>query len=410
MFRNVSILLFLSLLVFCFSSSAYAVKIGKLNIKPTITYKGSYDDNIYKEATNEISDYISVYSPSLSLSLGKPETGNYISAGIDADFADFSDKDKNNYQTYKPYFAFSLSTPGGLYFKGEERFIDTDDLYGTENDYNVGTRTMRWINDASITIGFKFADKYTIESSYKNSKYRFDDLADQHQDNEADTYSISVLYRVGAYTSLFGQFQSGNEEYDRQNEGVTGWTPVTSQDNEKTDYYIGARFAPGGKLSGEIKLGFSEIDFDNIMDQYGNQYTDDEALSAEALVGYKMTPKTTLNFNLSRNFKTMPEFGASAVASSFVDTTVGIGMKQQFRKRLSLNLGLDMRYQDYEVFSGNPDKEFDTYKFNARLDFIVLRWLSGGLEYVYEDKGANAGYFTNEYDNNIFTFDLTAEF
>ena len=112
-------------------------------------------------------------------------------------------------------------------------------------------------------------------------------------------------------TSLLANYRQGVTVYDKQNDGVNGWSDTTSQDNTFSSYFIGFRFEPGGKLSGEIKLGLGNKNYDNEVDKNGNNYKDIDSWVAETNVNFQARAKTIFTLNLQRSLKGSPDSDAA---------------------------------------------------------------------------------------------------
>ncbi len=393
------------------------IHFGRLKVAPEITYKGEYNDNIYSAKTGEEGDYINTITPSIGLSYAGGAPGNFFNAGYGVDMVAYSDNNKNNYQAHKPYMAMGLKTPFGLYLRASDNFVRTKDPYGTANNYNVGVKTERWNNMAEVAAGYSFFEKYTLELMYKNYVERFDLINDEWQDRTDNAYGASFFVKLTGKTSVFAQYRRTNAEYDSQNDGISiapDWNSINSQDYRLNDYFIGARFEPGGKLSGEVKLGYGDKKFDNEFDNNDQKYKDDSSWVAETVVNYQPAQRTRLSLSLQRSHKGSPDNDAS----SYLDTLVGLSLNQDLANRLSFNLGVEWINNDYlNERSGSDKKYFNTYVARGGLGYKIQDWLTAGLKYEYKSKKASDGadnsgnpYLNSEYDTNILSVSLSAMF
>ncbi len=383
------------------------IHLGRLKVEPGIAYKFEYNDNIYSANTDEEEDYIHTVTPSIRLGY-TGTAGNFFSAGYNVELVAYSDYDKNNYQNHRPFISLGYKSPAGLYLRANDYFQHTEDPYGTENQYGIGRKTKRWNNTADVAAGYDLTERYTLECMYKNYVERFDLTEDKWQNRIDHVYGASFFVRVTGKTSLFGQYRRTQAEYDEQNDGIDGWNSTNSRDYNLNDYFIGARFEPGGKLSGEIKLGYGEQEFDNAIDKDGNPYVDESSWVAETTVNYQPMKKTRLSLNLQRSFKGAPDVDSS----SYEDTLVGLTLGQELGNRFSLDLGFEWNKNDYlNENPGRPEKYFDIYTFKGALDYRIQDWLTAGLEYKYKSKQAShTEYKDSEYDNNVIGVRLSAMF
>ncbi|MBU0986697.1 MAG: outer membrane beta-barrel protein, partial [Proteobacteria bacterium] len=300
-----------------------------------------------------------------------------------------------------------------FFVRVQDSFQDTGDPFGSEEEFRVGVQTERWNNRARLSAGYEFAEKYGIEGLYENFRERYDLIKDQFEDKIENIYGGAVLYKVTVKTSLLVQYLREDIEYDSQNDGVDAWSSTNSQDHSTNSFLIGARFEPGGKLTGEFKFGYGTIEFENYADKNGNVYNDDSFWIVQADVGYKPVEKTSLSLIINRSKEASTSADVSGdVSAAYLRTSVGIALTQTFTDRISMNLGFDWSHKDYlDESPGNPDKSFDLYTVKGGLDYLIRDWLKTGLEYKYQDNQvSNTGYKADEYTVNSVAIQLTGMF
>jgi len=407
---GIGFLLFL-LSPFFFIKPVYAygnIHLGRLGIEPEITFKVEYNDNIYSEKTNEDDDYISTLTPIIRFLYIGSDFFN-ANAGYSVDLAAYSDNSDNNYQVHRPFISVDIKTPAGLYLKFNDNYLHTADPYGTDNQYKLGVpRTERWNNSATVIAGFRFAKKFAIEGRYKNYMEGFKLDEDKWQKRTDYIYGTSFFFKVTGKISLLANYRQGVTVYDKQNDGVNGWSDTTSQDNTFSSYFIGFRFEPGGKLSGEIKLGLGNKNYDNEVDKNGNNYKDIDSWVAETNVNFQARAKTIFTLNLQRSLKGSPD----SDAASYIDTQAGLNLSQKLLNRLFLNLGFDWINNDYQnEISGIPEKYFNIYTARCGFGYNKRDWLMVYMGYQYKSKYASdKAYEQSEFNNNIFSFRLSMLF
>jgi len=400
-------------LILCVSSPVVYgqgnISLGRLAVHPGITYKIDVWDNIYSANTGEVDDVLHKFTPKISLDY-KGEPGNYFNAKYEVDLVAYSDYDENNYQTHKPSVSFGYKSPQGFYLQASESYVDTANPYGSANDYNIGERTERQTNDFKVRVGYEF-EFVGVEVMYGNSIIDYELLKDQWEDKTGNTFEVSLFYNFSPKTSLFGQFRRVNNEYDSQNDGVAGWTSDTSQDNDVSSFFLGARFKPGGKLSGDIKFGWGDKKFANVVDKDGNEYEDPDSVVAETNLRYKMSEKTSLSIRLTRAHKGSPdEFDEDG--NSYIDTVFGVTLNQKLGSRLAAQLSGSWNNQDYDKMpAGAATKEYNKLDFVAGLTYSIQDWLKAGAQYRFNNREADsAAYKGKEFDSNTFTVSVSALF
>jgi len=395
------------------------IRLGNLKVEPSIGYEGQYNSNIYSSNVNKQSDYIHKIKPAIQI--GKDED-KYFKAGYKADVVLYSQNAGNNYQAHNPYLFFGIKPPKdderGFYLEGEEEYLNTEDSYGADNQYNQGVKTRRWNNQAKLLLGYKSANRYSVEGSYENFMQRFAEETNQWQDRTEHRYGASL--HLPQFYNAFLQYRQTKAAYDKQNDGIGGWSKTSSQDYRLSDYFIGLRFKPGGKIRGEAKLGYGQKNFENESDKNGLGYKNGSSWIAETNLKYEIErdEKTTLIFNFQRGYKGSP----AEDSASYIDTLVGTELEHYFWKKvdannkpinhLKINVGGDFGTNDYEDQTpGLPRKSFRIYLFKSGIEWQIIKHLRAGLEYKYQQRNANeAAYEAYNYDNNIFTLNVNAVF
>lgn len=382
---------------------------GKMKAKVGLRYELEFNDNIFSEPVNEQDDIIHHIIPMIELGYeNENRPGNYFFIGYNVDIARYTDFDLNDYERHTPHLSFGLKSAKGLYLTARDQFVSTDDPYGSSNQYGVGVKTKRYGNDADILLGYEFFRRYAVEAFYRNYFIRYDELADKWQDRTDNRIGGNLVYNVTPKTGLFLQYRYLDANYDEQNDGVYDpgrgkpWTSDTSQDYKINDVFLGARFKPGAKLDGEVKVGYGTKDYENEFDIDGNKYEDFGDWVAETLVGWQARERTKFTFELRRSFEGSPD----ADAAGYIDTKLSLMWDQKLAHRLSSKVAGRWNANNYEdVAPGLPDKFFNIYVAWFVLKWDIKKWLHVGVDYEFTSKQATESFYDGEtYDRNQLRF------
>ena len=384
------------------------IHLGKLSLEPKIRYTVTYDDNIFSDSSNEKDDFIHTVTPSLTLMYQGARPDNYVLVNYTADLVAYSDYDDTNYQAQMPFVKFGYKAASGFYVKGSDQYNKTEDPAGSLDDFRLGEQTKRWVNVAEGTAGYEFAQIYAVETFARFHVGRYYQEEDKWLNRDAAAYGATLIYNWTPKTSFIAQYRRTDNEYAAQNDDVYDpdrgvvWSDDTSMDNSTDNYFLGARFKPGGKLEGEVKLGYTDIDHDNKFDPTGKRYADDSTWAAETRVTYNVAERTKLNLDLQRAYKGSSN---SADVTYFIDSMIGFGLVQKFAYRLSLNAYLAYSDWDYQNEGpGFPGKSFDIYTARLGMDWEINEFLMAGLSYQYKTKDAsNDKYESEEYTKNTIS-------
>ncbi len=394
------------------SAKEVKVKLGLLEIVPSIAYRGEYQDNIYAQETDKKEDFVHIVTPKITVNyIGS--LSNYVKFGYSVDVSKYTDNDEADYLTHAPYISAAWESSSGFYIKAKDVYRKSDDPFGTENTFRQGVaQTERWKNNADLVVGFRFLEKYALEALLGYYLERFDRWEDQWQDRTDLRYGVAAKYYLSPKTSLFAEVVSVEGTYDEQNNGImqggSAWSSSTSQDFRHTAVSLGAQFKPGHRLRGTLKLGYGFKDFENAADKNGHAFEDDSSWVADTSLTYTPRPGTDIEFGLGRSQLGAPD----NQASSFVDTRTSVKLIQALAKQMSLKLGFAHEYNDYRnEIEGIPEKYFQVYEVTAGLTVKPLKWLTTGLNYEFESKQASDRFFEDEeYDRNILGFIVQVHF
>ena len=384
------------------------IQLGRLKVEPSVGYEIEYHSNVFRAPYDalEEDDVIHKLTPGVHLTydLGYNQ---FLEGGVKGVVAAYSNYTENNYESVSPYIAYHLKRPTGIYASAADMFTYSSDPYNTEDLYREGEQVERWMNDFDVLMGYRFAAKWFAEATYANRLKRYDNDIDKWQDEIGHTYSLALFYQLTGKTSVFGEFEQTWAFYNEQNDGHGFWSENTSRDYIRTSGFAGLRFEEGGKLSGEVKLGYSAKDFDNDRDPFGREYIDDDSWAAQASVDYQIRPRTRLSFLVNRSIEGAPDVDSA----SYVQTSTGLNVAQRFGDRIYSGLGFSWGRYDYsEEAPGRPRKYFNIYRATADVEYRILKWLYAGANYEFISKQAgDDAYQLEEYDDHVISLILTAK-
>lgn len=386
-------------LVLAWTTSACAqdhLRFGTVGLK----YSGEFNDNIFRDADNEESDYIHTITPSIKLVFPGTNPGNYMQAKYNVGIVRYNDFSDTDYEDHRLFGGFGYRSPAGIYLMADDSYQNTADPYGSENTYNDGVQTERWNNTFDMTAGYDFADTYTVEAFARHFAERYDQKVDQYQDRTRITVGGMALYRFNK-VQLLGELRRAAVAFDEQNDNIDGWDDNNSQDHTLTEALFGFRFQPGGKIVGNAKIGYQTVSFENNEDKNGNKYNDDPQIIGEADLNYFLSEQTSFNLFGGRSLNTSVTAGnAGDVSSSYMNTYGGVGVTQKIMRKVSLNIEYERNVEDYlDVRSGNDDKLLIANTLRGGIDYDVNDWLDAGLTLSYKDKQSD----TSQYENDEYT-------
>jgi len=382
---------------------------GRLNVKPTIKTILEHQSNIFLEDKDEVEDTIFLLKPGVLLEYRDPKPHNYFQAGYNLILASYFKRNDNNYQSQEPYIKFGLRTPTGFIARFSERYIKTADPLGSSNGYRFGKKTARSENTIDFTVGQTFTDRLSIETMFQNFAIRYRDgrrsaldRGDQWQDRTDNILSLKSLLKLTGTrkTSLLAEFVFTESSYERQK------PESRSQDHNINSFLVGLQFEPGGKLSGEAKIGFEDKSFDNSLDENNRPYEDNSTWIIDTEVLFEMSKITNFMFMFHRSIEGAPDRDAA----SYVDTNIEYILNHRIHHKMIFKQGLNWINSDYrDEYPGLPNKYFNYYRISFGLDYEMKDWLKLVSEFHYETKTAShSKFYSSEFTSNSLLFCVEA--
>ena len=396
------------------SFAASNLSVGRVLFDTEFAYAPQYNDNIYSAESNEESDFIHLFTPKINaIYTFKPE--NFLQATYQADIARYTDVENNNYEAHHPQVSAQLKTPSGLYLSVRDDYLKTADPYGDENEYALGIpQTKRWQNTFRLIAGYEFKKTMTLDCLYNHYQKEYDNLEDKWQNRSSNAFGAIFLYSTSPKASLLFQYMKTLARYDKQNDnilfsdGQSSWSSDTSQDFSLDEFYIGFRFAPMGKLTGEVKAGYGFHKFDNEFDPESKPYHDESGLIAAASLHYVMWERTSLILTVDRNFTPSPDTDANSYigTSGFLKIIQGIG--QQLNA--NMNIGItNLNYQNET--QGLPGKALNIFQTKLGIGYRMNQYINSEVFYRFKTKKAtDSTYNSEEYERNVVGFIVTLQY
>lgn len=396
----------------CYALPVHAqanIRIGKTKVTPKLAYKGEYNDNIYLIKDGVKSDYINTVTPGIGFSF-EGERGNYLRAGYEVDVVRYSHYDDNDYESRKAIGDFGIKSPLGLYLKVNDRYTDTEDPYGSAELYKEGQKTKRRRNTVEGYVGYEFADRFILECQYQNFLEKYHLFTDRWQNKRDDVYGGTFYYKFLPKTSFLVEYRRTTREYTEQanaTDNDRGITSSTSEDYKLDDYFLGLRWDPTAKLSGDLKFGYSEKTYDNKRGWRNSyRYADKDTWIAETKLVYKASDKTRVRTKIMRSIKESTD----VTSHYYTDTTIELDLNQALGERMYVDLGVDYSRDEYNAYGTAKAREDNIITATAALEYRIRPWLRAGVEYGYRRRESSKGFEYWEYTNHKGAIRLGAVF
>ncbi|MDD2219315.1 MAG: outer membrane beta-barrel protein [Desulfoplanes sp.] len=385
------------------------IQIGQVKVLPRVSYTGEWEDNIYQDNANKKNDYLHKLGAGLGLEYTRDED-NYARLSYDVTHVRYDEYSKNDYWKHNALASLRYQSPMGMYVTLSENFRESSDPYDSDDDYDTGDITKRWINDAKVGLGYEFSDRIRTEAYYRNYLKRFHEFSDKHKDRMEHEPGIITYYKFLPKTSVLVEYRATFTSYAEQqdaSDNAYGYDSDTSQDSTYHRVFVGLHWDATAKINGDLKLGWGYKDFDNDEDYAGNDYKDKGSWVAETRLGYQLFQRTRLTFSLVNEQKDDTDAGTG----SYEHSKVGFGLDQGITDQLKFLGDVSYTYNLYEYEEdGTNDKDENIYSLGLGFKYAFNEWVNAGIGYTYKEKINNSSYDSDNYTDHTCSISLGAAF
>ena len=359
------------------------IHLGALRIYPLFSERIEFDDNVFQVSGTGIvnglpvkekeSDLINIYTPALKLELPLrgggfiPGKEHDLSLDWHSDFKNYRDHASENQQNHHFTASGILKFNRGFEINLDNVYTDTESPAGSETDNIHPIKT----NQGRIKINMPdYFRKFDAEISYTNYQFEYDERALRRANRFEHNFTLKIPYKLTPKISLFPEYAYGFIEYDSQS------VADAQSDSHYNEIYAGAEWNITGKTTGILKLGFTEMRFDD------TERSDIKTFIAELGVRVYLTKRMELDVNAGRGVK-QSEFTAdsNAFERSFGDFKIS--------RKVWKDLGASFNASyEKQVYHGSERKD-DIYGFGLSTGYRIKKWISAGFEYSYRDRHSN---------------------
>lgn len=343
------------------------IQSGAFVYSPVLNTQLELNDNIFATGSNEQSDGILVFSPSLNV----VSTWSRHSFSADAslsrrEYFDFSDESVTNASVssdvgldigrgYTAGFGASYdssheprTSAGAAGRAADPISYDTSGVYAT---------LRREVGRTRISGGFAL-NSFDYDDALLNNGV----VADQDdRDRDEVLADGRVDYAISPDTAIFGRVRYTNQNYT--NPGL-----ALARDQEGFTFDVGASFDLSNLARGELGIGYLTRSFDE------TAFDDVSGLSVDGQLEWFPTPLITVTLAAGRSVQ------AAAIANSpaYVSTTISAGADYELRRNIILSAQASFGDDDYEGVDRN-DRRSDL---SLRANYLMNRYVGFSVNFL----------------------------
>jgi len=395
-----------------------AIGKNRVELRPMIAVTQEYDDNIFLDAGNEKSDYVTTVSPQVGISISSG--ANNLGLNYAPTFVYYHTRPDEN--TVRHSSTLDLGQRLGKLL----RLGLTDTYYRTEDPLEIDreTQTVRRNrnlyerNDANLSLDYRLGSGDNLTLGYRHSVL----------ENEDPTIDDAI--QQGPSASLSHQLESGNSigisfQYTKAGFNRDDGTPPGE---DFTGYTLSPRYSHrfDARTTASANYSLSARDFEGASESYlthntgiGLTHSFSERASFSGSIGFFIQDRersgntTGLNFSasLNRSF----EQGSLAIGVSTGQTEEFLEARRrgftqfrsanaQFSYRISKNISSSAGVA-YRHNSDSLGIEDETYQGNASVTTSFLQWFTASLNYAYRKRASDSP--DDEYVDNRVTLSIS---
>jgi putative beta-barrel porin BBP2 len=372
---------------------------GPLKVRGYLETAIQARSNIFLAEVDEKSDLIFMVKPGVAVRHDLSET-SFWSVEYQGTYAWYRDFTGNDWTSHFIPFNARIGGKKGAFLELSNDFLRSSDPFGSENLYNLGVTTQRTQNIAYLAPGWTFSDKSWGKLYARYTILEYDLYDDRFQNQREWNYGGIWYYKFLPKTSFLIQYTYVTRDYTDQPEDV-------GEDFKRHDAYVGLAWDGTSKLSGELKLGWSSMDYDNTLNAAGQRYQAKDTWIAEILLTWSATPRLSLSFSMFRGIKQSTQgFDVTPVGTGFennyyIDTSATLGARYAILDNLSAYTNVGYGLQDYNQlvsFLAAREDKVAQVEVGLEYDFLKYLYLKGYYLYNYRDSNqALKGYTDNVY-------------
>jgi len=379
------------------------LKVGRVQLHPFVGVAEILTDNAFRTNTQRRSDTLTTIAPGIQAYV--PFGGGKHSFLLDYRAAQllYRKFTQNNVFAQHVVGHASFNFPGGLKIDLQGGNVDGFDPRGSNLDSRnkniTKWRTTNFLGQARLS-GPRGSIRLRTRYARRHYKNNGQDASRDRTNAKADL--TGFLNVTQAISGLLGESISNND-YD-ENKQI---------DSFSYGFFTGLALAPNRRLSGEVRVGVTILNFDRApieavdpapvppapLDK-GNRLLN-EGLS----LGGKQQRRFTLRGNINwrpttqrsinvRPFRLIRQSGV-ANTSTFVQTGVSLQGSQKFTNRFGLRAGF--RYSNNKFSASRTDNRF---RWNIGLNYRTVQWLGFMVNYYFAKRTSTDSQF-KFYSNTI---------
>ena len=365
------------------------IKLGIFRLHPSFQTSVQYDDNVTLAPDNEQDDTLFTQIPALEAQV---KMGDHsLEAAYGAEIINYVDQSDENAVNHMANGAFNMNFDN-LSVVLSHAFEDTTNRTFSENS----TRDHLKINSSEATARYD-RPRWAAEGTYRHNDLNHETAALNNSDMQEDFFALLTGYKILPKILALIEGDVGLINYDNN---------VSEADQSYYQLWTGLRGDLTSKLTTITKVGYHNRQMDDVPGL--SQQEDYSGLVAHAELAWQPERDTGVRFIYDRAVKN----STFATDNWYRQDKVSLSLRQRFWNKWIATPLISWQsnvYPDLDTVGTDSKHRRDNFwQAEASLRYEMQEWLSSGFTYAFRNR--DSSFSTLDYDNNRFTFDVTAVF
>lgn len=368
------------------------IRMGGFLLYPKVSVSEALDDNIMSAASNEKSDYITVFGANTSLKSDWSRHSIKLAGGVKVGrYWDSSSEDYNDYRLssdgrYDISNNFNVAGGANVLF-GHEKRSSLDDANGLRP-----TRFSHISIDGKVNKTFT---KFSIKSGFVIDRFNYDNVASStgtinngDRDRLESMANLRLGYKFSPDYENFVQLKVNNRNY-KDSIDDNGF----NRDSNGYDLTTGISFGGTGITFGDVFAGYRRQSFKD------TKLKTVEGVSGGLNITWNATALTTVKGGIVRTVEETTTIGASGMFR----TKFTLSVDHELLRNMILSAKLTSTRNDYEGIKRTDDD----FAFDFDVDYKLFRNLYTNFSYGYSQRKSDAQNV--DYKKNVYMIQFSSQ-
>ena len=360
------------------------------------------DDSVYDPVgAVRIDDTITTLSPWVLF--GFYGDKHQVEVSYRTDLNSYGELKDEDYDTHTGWLGLSIGgEPGRGFFDLSDKNVKTED-YREDRLFKAEHST----NTVALEFGIapsRDSMGYALGIDYFTLGY--DDIADERLNRSMAEAALSVSFNVLPRTSMsIEAFYAASDYTDSADETVDA-------DAAFIGGALGFSWRPDARMSGHIKVGAKEIEYDNVTDAFGSMHMNNSNGFVDMDIKFRLGSSGYISLGGFMDIEPVTYAGTALISPSthYVRSGDSIAYHARYASGFGVKLGVNMESREYaQNDSSIANKRMDEVT-RAKLELLYYHatWLKASVGYEMMEIESNDD--TRDEEHGITSFSLTTEF